>query len=86
MNTLRDNFEYHCNNADTFDDIDFDYIEDIHIDFLFGIPGKQGHYETTIDLLAMQVNWFVKFIVILLPKCYTKWIMGLYVYVFFFFN
>ena len=51
MNQLISNIEWHLSKAGSFDNIDFDKIEDIHSDFLYSINGKSGKYETPLGIL-----------------------------------
>ena len=51
MNQLCSNIEWHLKKAGSFDNIDYDKIEDIHSDFLYSINGKSGKYETPLGIL-----------------------------------
>jgi hypothetical protein len=51
MNQLRFNMEYHLEQAETYETIDFKWIEDIHTDYLFSTGDKKKKYVSTIDLL-----------------------------------
>jgi len=51
MNQLSSNIEWHLNNAESLENIDYNKLEDIHSDYLFTIHGKSVKYETTIDIL-----------------------------------
>lgn len=44
MNQIRYNIEFHLALAETIETIDFDKIEDIHLNYLFGTASKPGKY------------------------------------------
>ena len=51
MNQLSFNYEWHLQKADSLENFDYDYLEDIHFDYLFTLNGKAGNYEKTFDIL-----------------------------------
>jgi hypothetical protein len=52
MNQLRMNIEYHLAMAETIEEIDWDYIEDIHFDWLFS---KDKKYTKPADILGKLI-------------------------------
>jgi hypothetical protein len=51
MNQLMSNIEWHLSKAGSFDNIDYDKVEDIHSNFLYSIKGKSGKYESPLEIL-----------------------------------
>ena len=52
MNQLGYNLEYHLAMAESIEAIDYDRIEDIHLDWLFTKGGKAGNYEKPLEILS----------------------------------
>jgi hypothetical protein len=51
MNQIRYNIEFHLALAESIESIDYDNIEDIHLDYLFGTASKPGKYVKPKNLL-----------------------------------
>jgi hypothetical protein len=51
MNQIRYNIEYHFALAESIESIDYDKIEDIHLDYLFGNTSKPLKFVTSLNLL-----------------------------------
>lgn len=49
MNQMKYNIEFHLALAETIETIDFDQIEDIHFDYIFGISSKLKKLEFLLD-------------------------------------
>lgn len=52
MNQLRYNLEYHLAMPETIEAINYNEIEDTHLDWLFTKNGKAGDYEKPLEILA----------------------------------
>jgi hypothetical protein len=51
MNQIRYNIEYHFAVAESIESIDYDKIEDIHLDYLFGNISRPSKFVTSLNLL-----------------------------------
>jgi hypothetical protein len=51
MNQLTYNLEYHLYHAFSYEEIDYERIEDIHLNYLFGVKGKSNHFIRPIEIL-----------------------------------
>jgi hypothetical protein len=51
MNQIKYNLEYHFSDAQSVDEIDYAYLEDIHFDYLFGGKNKVTEYIKPKDVL-----------------------------------
>lgn len=52
LNTIKIDMQYHFYDAKSVDLIDYDKIEDINFDYLFGIKGKTRKYITPAEILS----------------------------------
>ena len=51
MNTIKWDIEYHCYQAESIEDIDFDWIEDIFYDYFFRTKEMKGGFLSTEKIL-----------------------------------
>jgi len=52
MNQIKFNIEYHCFLAETLEQINFDWLEDIFFDYLFQTKDTKGKYTKTKEILS----------------------------------
>jgi hypothetical protein len=56
MNQIRYNIEFHLALAESIESTDYNKIEDIHLNYIFGTPSKPGKYVKPKNLLADLSN------------------------------
>jgi len=56
MNTMKLSLEIHFVRADSLDEIDFSYLEDIHFEYLFGCKLSQGKYIRPGEILSEMIK------------------------------